>query len=153
MEHHQENSFWRPAHLPMLDQVFVVDFRNAVSLIQEPSSLNASPWIQTRGDHLRRIRELISGPVAFSYCDFPDTTLLSECPWLKFLGQEDNISSLQILLCDDELKQELDSEAPGLRCRAFHTAICITHVSVNAEGVPGLHSIIDTLKCLCRADK
>ena len=137
----------------MLDQVFVVDFRNAVSLIQEPSSLNASPWIQTRGDHLRRIRELISGPVAFSFYGYAHTTLLSERLWLTLLGQEDNISSLQILLCGDQIKQELDSEAPGLRCRAFHTALCVSHVSVDKEGVLGPHSIISILKCLCWANK
>ena len=114
------------------------DIRDAVALIQEPSNLDIStsyPRVRNRGDHLRHIRELISGPVAF--CDPRLTTLLDGCPQLILLGQEDYISTLQTLLCADELKEELDSEAPGLRCRAFHIAICVAHVSVDDRGALG----------------
>ena len=120
----------------MLSQIFVTDFRDAVSLVQEQRSLNTSTSF-SRDDHLRRIRELISGPV--SYCESDYSTLLEECPQLILLGQEGYISSLQTLLCADDLKEELDSKAPGLRCRAFHIAICVACVSVDGQGALGPH--------------
>ena len=137
-------SDWRPTRRPMLDRVFVADFRDAVSLIQleEPLSVIDMSFkvriFQTRGNHLRRIRELISGPLA---CPAYGMTLLDQFPQLALLGQEDHISSLQRLLCGDELKEELDSEAPGLRCRAFHIAICVAHVSVDGNGTLGSYSL------------
>ena len=126
----------------MFRRALLTDFRNAVRLIQEPSNLNTSTafsQVRSRDDHLRRIRELISGPLA--YCSVRFTTLLDGCPELIQLGQEDYISSLQTFLCGDELKEELDSAAPGLRCRAFHIAICVACVSVDDKGALGPHCL------------
>ena len=122
----------------MFRRVLLADFRDAVRLIQEPSDLNTSTarsQVGVRDDHLRGIRELISGPLA--YCNPRSISLLAECPHLKLLGQEDYISSLQTLLCGDELKEKLDSAAPGLRCRVFHIAICVAHVSADDRGALG----------------
>ena len=113
------------------------DIRDAVSLIREPSGLNTST-----SDYLQHIRELFSGPMAYASCDSPFPALLYDCPHLILLGREYYISILQTLLCDDELKEKLDSEAPGLRCRAFYIATCVAHVSVDDRGVLGLHRLL-----------
>ena len=124
----------------MFYQVLLADFRAAVRFIHDIQNLNALTALSWgRDDHLRRIRELISGPLA--YCNPRSIPLLAECPHLKLLGQEDYISSLQTLLCGDELKEKLDSAAPGLRCRAFHIAICVAHVSVDNKGALGLYCL------------
>ena len=131
----------------MFHRVLLTDFRNAVRLIQEPSNLNTSTslsQVRSRDDHLRRIRELISGPLA--YCNPRSEPLLTECPELILLGQEDYISSLRTLLCGDELKEELNSAAPGLRCRAFLIAICVAHVSVDDKGALGPYRLSWYLK-------
>ena len=140
MEYRERNFEWLPTRSSMLARVFVDDIRDAVSSIQESSGfdmLTSLPHGQERAEHLQHIREFISGPMAqapyYSYY----TTLLSQCPQLRLLGEEDYISTLQTLLCDDELKEELDSNAPGLRCRAFYIAIWVAHVSVDDEGALG----------------
>ena len=126
----------------MLDQVFMADLQNAVSLIQEPSSaINTSSGIHSRGDHLRRTRELIGVLMAFTHGDSPWSALLNDCPQLRLFGKEGYISSLLTLLCDNELKEELDSVAPGVRCRAFHIAICVVHVTVDGNGTLGQYSL------------
>ena len=128
---------WFPHSQNSLTHVLIADLHAAVAPIQKLLSFEA-PSTTVSGEHLRRIRGLLSGPMLYSSCFFSSSSLLSARPALALLGNGNYLSSLRLLFCEDELKSILDSEAPGLRCRAFYIATVVAHVTVDEKGVLGM---------------
>ena len=134
----RENFNWRPIRQTVFDRVLVADFRLAVASMHEHRDAGTSLSI-IGPHHLRRIREFISGPMSYSPCAPFNTYLLKDCSHLALLGRDEFLPSMRSLLCNDKLKSELDSKAPGLRSRIFHIATCVARVTVGEEGLLGMN--------------
>ena len=125
---------WIPDYHIPFNHVLVADFQAAVLATQKSLTRDASSTI-VPGRLLRHIRKLLTGPILYYY---RYETHLSLPPGHALLGQQNYLPSLRVLLCHDELKSMIDSEAPGLRRKAFNLSADITHVAVDENGVLGM---------------